>query len=232
MHQEAACRNPRPTDAVTLAAGITTNTTTQTVRGRTGYKTFWAEVVGTGAVTATVTIYGCRTIQKTPTACSSPPSPCRYDARPRRLTTSTAVHPYLLRHDHQRHWNRRRFAWRCFTNESVIPFWFFCCACRLSGMQIVLSEAGGGGPEITSTTPTANSYAAVTADKSSIWMPATPAKFGVQRALHHRRWANLAVISKTTAVTIGGGVANDTYLKRVIVLAALTGTCDYWFCRQ
>ena len=43
----------RPTDAVTLAAGITTNTTTQTVRGRTGYKTFWAEVVGTGAVTAT-----------------------------------------------------------------------------------------------------------------------------------------------------------------------------------
>lgn len=37
--------------------------------------------------------------------------------------------------------------------------------------------------------------------------------------------ANLAVISKTTAATIGGGVANDTYLKRVIVLAALTGTC-------
>lgn len=37
--------------------------------------------------------------------------------------------------------------------------------------------------------------------------------------------ANLAVISKTSAVTIGGGVANDTYLKRVIVLAALTGTC-------
>lgn len=39
--------------------------------------------------------------------------------------------------------------------------------------------------------------------------------------------ANLAVISKTTAVTIGGGVANDTYLKRVIVLAALTGTCVF-----
>jgi len=37
--------------------------------------------------------------------------------------------------------------------------------------------------------------------------------------------ANLSVISKTTAATIGGGVANDTYLKRVIVLAALTGTC-------
>lgn len=39
--------------------------------------------------------------------------------------------------------------------------------------------------------------------------------------------ANLAVISKTSAVTIGGGVANDTYLKRVIVLAALTGTCVF-----
>ena len=40
----------RPTDIVTLAADITTNTTTQAVRGRAGYKTFWAEVVGTGAV--------------------------------------------------------------------------------------------------------------------------------------------------------------------------------------
>lgn len=39
--------------------------------------------------------------------------------------------------------------------------------------------------------------------------------------------ANLSVISKTTAATIGGGVANDTYLKRVIVLAALTGTCVF-----
>lgn len=39
--------------------------------------------------------------------------------------------------------------------------------------------------------------------------------------------ANLAVISKTSAVTIGGGVASDTYLKRVIVLAALTGTCVF-----
>ena len=46
-----------PTDTAVLAADITTNTTTQSVRGRTGYKTFWAEVIGTGAVTATVTIY-------------------------------------------------------------------------------------------------------------------------------------------------------------------------------
>lgn len=33
------------------------------------------------------------------------------------------------------------------------------------------------------------------------------------------------VISTTSAVTIGGGVASDTYLIRIIVHAALTGTC-------
>lgn len=37
--------------------------------------------------------------------------------------------------------------------------------------------------------------------------------------------AKLTVISTTSAVTIGGGVAGDTYLKRIRVLAALTGTC-------
>lgn len=33
------------------------------------------------------------------------------------------------------------------------------------------------------------------------------------------------VISVTTAVTIGGGVASDTYLLGITVVAALTGTC-------
>lgn len=37
--------------------------------------------------------------------------------------------------------------------------------------------------------------------------------------------ANGLVVSTTSAITIGGGVANDTYLKRIIVHAALTGTC-------
>lgn len=37
--------------------------------------------------------------------------------------------------------------------------------------------------------------------------------------------ANGFVVSTTSAITINGGVANDTYLKRVIVHAALTGTC-------
>lgn len=36
---------------------------------------------------------------------------------------------------------------------------------------------------------------------------------------------NLSVISKTTAVTIGGGAANDTHLIGLVVTAALTGTC-------
>ena len=36
---------------------------------------------------------------------------------------------------------------------------------------------------------------------------------------------NLSVISKTTAVTIGGGAANDTRLIGLFITAALTGTC-------
>ena len=47
--------------AESLASGVTTNTTSATTPGKSGNKTFWAEVVGTGAVTATVKIYGART---------------------------------------------------------------------------------------------------------------------------------------------------------------------------
>ncbi len=36
---------------------------------------------------------------------------------------------------------------------------------------------------------------------------------------------NLSVISKTTAVTIGGGAANDTRLMGLLITTALTGTC-------
>lgn len=36
---------------------------------------------------------------------------------------------------------------------------------------------------------------------------------------------NASVISKTTAVTIGGGVANDTKLVGLMITTALTGTC-------
>lgn len=36
---------------------------------------------------------------------------------------------------------------------------------------------------------------------------------------------NLAVISKTTAATIGAGGTNDTFLHAVHIIAALTGTC-------
>lgn len=41
--------------------GVTSNTTSSTVASAVGPKTFWAEVVGTGAVTATVAFYGART---------------------------------------------------------------------------------------------------------------------------------------------------------------------------
>lgn len=36
---------------------------------------------------------------------------------------------------------------------------------------------------------------------------------------------NLSIISKTTAVTIGGGAANDTRLMGLLIHTALTGTC-------
>ena len=37
--------------------------------------------------------------------------------------------------------------------------------------------------------------------------------------------ANVSVISKTSAVTIGGGVANDTHLLGLQITTALNGTC-------
>ena len=40
-----------------------------------------------------------------------------------------------------------------------------------------------------------------------------------------RQECNLAVISKTTAVTIGAGAANDTHLMGLHIHTALTGTC-------
>lgn len=40
-----------------------------------------------------------------------------------------------------------------------------------------------------------------------------------------RQEANASIISKTTAVTIGGGVASDTHLMGLLIHTALTGTC-------
>jgi len=84
----------RPTDAVTLAADITTNTTTQTVRGRAGYKTFWAEVIGTGAVTADIAIYGCRTIENANGVLVATINLTGTTRDQGAATTSTAVYPY------------------------------------------------------------------------------------------------------------------------------------------
>lgn len=43
---------------LTVASGVTTNTTTDTVSGVLGNKTYWGQVIGTGAVTQTQAIYG------------------------------------------------------------------------------------------------------------------------------------------------------------------------------
>lgn len=40
-----------------------------------------------------------------------------------------------------------------------------------------------------------------------------------------RQECNLSIISKTTAVTIGAGAANDTHLMGIMIHTALTGTC-------
>ena len=41
----------------------------------------------------------------------------------------------------------------------------------------------------------------------------------------YTKGVNASVISKTTAVTLGGGVANDTKLVGLMITTALTGTC-------
>ena len=46
---------------VNLINGVTANATSDTKLGLPEAKTFWGEVVGTGAVTATIKIYGART---------------------------------------------------------------------------------------------------------------------------------------------------------------------------
>lgn len=40
-----------------------------------------------------------------------------------------------------------------------------------------------------------------------------------------RQECNISIISKTTAVTIGAGAANDTHLMGLLIHTALTGTC-------
>lgn len=47
-------------DVITLASGVTTNTTSSAVAGIVGNKTFWMEIAGTGAVSVVITIYGAR----------------------------------------------------------------------------------------------------------------------------------------------------------------------------
>jgi hypothetical protein len=48
-------------NSLTLASGVTANSTSTAVAGVPGVKTFWGEVAGTGAVTATAAVYGART---------------------------------------------------------------------------------------------------------------------------------------------------------------------------
>lgn len=48
---------------------------------------------------------------------------------------------------------------------------------------------------------------------------------GTNAYLPVRQECNLSIVSKTTAVTIGGGAAGDTHLMGLMIHTALTGTC-------
>ena len=58
-------------DSLTIASGVTTNTTTAAVAGVSGDKTYWARVSGTGAVTATVEFLGCHSTTVSAAECVS-----------------------------------------------------------------------------------------------------------------------------------------------------------------
>lgn len=82
---------------LTIASGVTTNTTTAAVAGVNGYKTFWMEVRGTGAVTATVTIYGARVANATDdemVALTTPTALSGTTVAVNAAATSTAPYPY------------------------------------------------------------------------------------------------------------------------------------------
>lgn len=82
---------------LTIASGVTTNTTTAAVAGVSGYKTFWMEVRGTGAVTATVTIYGARVANATDdemVALTTPTALSGTTVAVNAAATSTAPYPY------------------------------------------------------------------------------------------------------------------------------------------
>ena len=82
---------------LTIASGVTTNTTTAAVAGVSGYKTFWMEVRGTGAVTATVTIYGARVANATISemvALTTPTALSGTTVAVNAAATSTAPYPY------------------------------------------------------------------------------------------------------------------------------------------
>ena len=84
---------------ILLASGITTNTTTAAVAGVAGNKTFWMEIVGTGAVSVDIAIYGARV--SNPTAnelvllCTKT-GMASTDKKVDACATSTAPYPYYV----------------------------------------------------------------------------------------------------------------------------------------
>lgn len=81
-------------------------------------------------------------------------------------------------------------------------------------------------PGVTNTAPAGDAYGLVTADKK-LFLEAGErnTSSATDSYVAVRQEANASIISKTTAVTLGGGVASDTHLMGIMIHTALTGTC-------
>ena len=79
---------------VNLVNGVTANSTSDTIPGLPEAKTFWGEVVGTGAVTATIKIYGARTATAANGVLVATLSPSGTTTGVDSAATSLACYPY------------------------------------------------------------------------------------------------------------------------------------------
>ena len=88
----------------------------------------------------------------------------------------------------------------------------------------VRDAVNGGGIEVAGTNAGSGQGPMHTLEQGNVAGLRNPSS-GTNAYIPVRQECNLSIISKTTAVTIGGGAANDTHLVGVLIHTALTGTC-------
>lgn len=102
-----------------------------------------------------------------------------------------------------------------------------CVGCAMATNAYAGPEEGSYfSSGVTKDAPTPSAYATVTADKK-LFLEAGERRHdsATDSYVAVRQEANASIISKTTAVTIGGGVAGDTHLMGLLIHTALEGTC-------